>query len=265
MGLPTRLSLRPSRTPATLGQTRPVSVAGVNLRPMCNHFRSDPEWRDLTEDYSEVKIRTRFPQWDRAPGSNRPPLQLYPGRNAPVVRVAEAPADGKDLEQVDMRWGFIPGSHKGTVSEFRIQGRKHLGLTNCRDPRDSKDGQVNWFCRWAFKERRCIVPATGFYEYDARGAKGSKEEFLFTLPGESVFFLAGLWERVNAPDGPVDTFAFMTTAPGEMVKPYHPKAEPVILEPGEALQWLDHTADPLALIKNARDGRLAVTAAKEAA
>lgn len=232
---------------------------------MCNHFRGDPGWRDLNEDYSEIKIRTRFPPFDHAPGSNRPPLEVYPGRMAPVIRVAAEPVGGQDLEQVEMRWGFVPGSHKGPVNEFRIQGRKHPGLTNCRDPRDSKDGQVNWFCRWAFKERRCLVPAIGFYEYDTRGAKGSKEEFLFTLPGEPVFFLAGLWERVNAPDGPVDTFAFMTTAPGDLVRPYHPKAEPVILEPDQAATWLDHAADVLPLITNARAGRLAVAAAKAAA
>jgi putative SOS response-associated peptidase YedK len=86
---------------------------------------------------------------------------------------------------------------------------------------------------------------------------------LLTLPGEPVFFLAGLWERVYAPDGPVDTFSFMTTAPGDLVKPYHPKAEPVILEAGEVAAWLDHTADPLPLIRNARAGRLAVAPAKE--
>ena len=138
---------------------------------MCNHYRSDPEWRELTDDYSEIKIRTRF-SLPREHGSNRPPLQMYPGHIGPVIRVADAAIDGQDLEQADMRWGFIPGSHKGPVNEFKIQGRKHPGLTNCRDPRDSKDGQANWFCRWAYKERRCLVPAVGFYEYGARGCQG---------------------------------------------------------------------------------------------
>jgi putative SOS response-associated peptidase YedK len=232
---------------------------------MCNHYRADPDWRERTGEFSDLKIRTRFTTSPVAPLSNLPPLEIYPGRTAPVIRAAADVAGGPDLEQVDMRWGFIPGSHKGPVSEFKIQGRKHPGLTNCRDPRDGKDGQVNFFCRWAYKERRCLVPAAGFYEYDARGEKGSKREFLFTLPGEPVFFLAGLWERVHAPDGPVDTFAFMTTAPGDQVRPYHPKAEPVILEGDDWKAGLDHSADPIELIRHSRPDRMAIAPAKEMA
>jgi putative SOS response-associated peptidase YedK len=232
---------------------------------MCNHYRADPGWRERTGEYSEIKIRTRFTPVPFAPGSNRAPLEVYPGKTAPVIRASAAAVEGQDLEQVDMRWGFIPASHKGPINEFKIQGRKHNGLTNCRDPRDSKDGQINWFCRWAYKERRCLVPAIGFYEYDARDAKGSKTEHLFTLPNEPVFFLAGLWERVNAPAGPVDTFAFMTTAPGELVRPYHPKAEPVILEGEDWKVWLNHSADPIELIRHSATGRLTVEPAKAAA
>ena len=232
---------------------------------MCNHYRADPDWRERSGEFSDLKIRTRFTPTPVAPGSNRPPLEIYPGRTAPVIRAAAEAVGGQDLEQVDMRWGFIPGSHKGPIKDFMIQGRKHPGLTNCRDPRDSKDGQVNWFCRWAYKERRCLVPAVGFYEYDARGEKGSKQEFLFTLPQEPVFFLAGLWERVNSPDDPVDTFAFMTTAPGDQVRPYHPKAEPVILGSDDWKAWLDHSADPIDLIRHSRPDRMAVAPAKELA
>ena len=73
---------------------------------MCNHYRADPDWRERTGEYSEIKIRTRFMSAPIAPGSNRSPLEIYP-RDHAVIRAAAETIDGHDLEQVDMRWGFI--------------------------------------------------------------------------------------------------------------------------------------------------------------
>jgi hypothetical protein len=53
-----------------------------------------------------------------------------------------AQTGGQDLEQVDMRWGFIPGSHKGPISEFRIQNRKHMGRW-CQSNGNSSPGGRN--------------------------------------------------------------------------------------------------------------------------
>jgi putative SOS response-associated peptidase YedK len=94
---------------------------------------------------------------------------------------------------------------------------------------------------------------------------GSKQEFLFTLPNEPVFLLAGLWERVHSPAGPVDTFAFMTTAPGDQVRPYHPKAELVILEGDDWKAWFDHSIDPIPLIRPSWPNRMAIMPVKEIA
>ena len=55
-----------------------------------------------------------------------------------MIRAAAEAVGGQDLEQVAMRWGFIPGSQKGPIKEFMIRSRKRGGLTNCRDPRDGR-------------------------------------------------------------------------------------------------------------------------------
>ena len=91
----------------------------------------------------------------------------------------------------------------------------------------------------AFKSRRCISPASGFYEWAKKGA-GAKQPFYFYLNGKEVFGFAGLWEEwTDKENGEVvETCTIITTEANEVLEPVHDRM-PVILKPESYDQWLD--------------------------
>jgi putative SOS response-associated peptidase YedK len=89
--------------------------------------------------------------------------------------------------------------------------------------------------RDALRRRRALVPADGFYEWKVEG-KG-KTPWFFRLAGGAPFAFAGLWERWSAPDaGTVESFAIVTTAANELVRPVHARM-PVILDAEAEELW----------------------------
>jgi putative SOS response-associated peptidase YedK len=91
--------------------------------------------------------------------------------------------------------------------------------------------------REAFKRRRCIIPADGFYEWQRAG--GRKQPFFFQMRDESPFGFAGLWEKWKSADGGMlETCAILTTEANEVLRPVHDRM-PVILHPEDYELWLD--------------------------
>jgi putative SOS response-associated peptidase YedK len=91
--------------------------------------------------------------------------------------------------------------------------------------------------RSAFKRRRCLVPADGFYEWKAEGSK--KLPHYFTLAEGQLFAFAGIWERWDGGEaGIVESVATLTTEPNELVRPVHNRM-PVILPAEVVPLWLD--------------------------
>jgi putative SOS response-associated peptidase YedK len=164
---------------------------------------------------------------------NLPPLPaIFPDKMAPIVRVGD---DGQ--RRLEMRrWGLPspPAFLKGPIDP---------GITNIRNT-DS----AHWR-PWLGPANRCLVPATSFCEpSDQRGPDGRKIWTWFALNQERPpFAFAGIWCDWNGlrgtkskPDeGLHNLFAFLTTAPNEIVKPIHAKAMPVVLTtPEEFDVWL---------------------------
>ncbi len=90
--------------------------------------------------------------------------------------------------------------------------------------------------RGAMRSRRCIVPATGFYEW--KRAPGRKQPYAITLPDRPLFGFAGLWETWKGTDGiPVETFTIVTTDANEAVAEIHDRM-PVILPVEAEEAWL---------------------------
>jgi putative SOS response-associated peptidase YedK len=90
--------------------------------------------------------------------------------------------------------------------------------------------------RQAFRKRRCLVPADGFYEW--KGVKPAKQPSFIHMKDDRIFTMAGLWERWQPPDGPpLDTFTILTTKPNTLLAPIHNRM-PVIVAEEDRDKWL---------------------------
>ena len=93
--------------------------------------------------------------------------------------------------------------------------------------------------RNAFKKRRCLIPADGFYEW--KGPKGQKQPVFITLPESKPFAFAGLWEIWQKKDDPnmiYKSCTIITTEASDSVREIHPRM-PAILKPEMYETWLD--------------------------
>jgi putative SOS response-associated peptidase YedK len=92
--------------------------------------------------------------------------------------------------------------------------------------------------RSAFKQRRCLIPASGYYEWEKRGTGRKQPHFIRPRDG-GLFAFAGLWERWHDPRGEVvETSTILTTEANELMRPLHDRM-PVILDPAVDALWLD--------------------------
>ena len=151
---------------------------------------------------------------------------VAPGTKIPAVRKKPLAETGYELTA--LRWGLVP-----TWSKEDAPG---TGLVNARA--ESLEAKPSF--REAFRARRCLIPASGFYEWKVAGR--ARLPWLFQLADEEPFFLAGLWEVWMSPDGgQLETCAVITTEPNHLMKPIHHRMPAMLpLEAGEA--WLDPEA-----------------------
>jgi putative SOS response-associated peptidase YedK len=161
---------------------------------------------------------------------------IAPGTKIPAVR--KAPKTGS-CELAELRWGLVPAWTKGEASG--------AGLVNARA--ESLAGKPSF--REAFRERRCLLPASGFYEWKA--AKRAPQPWLFRRRDERPFFLAGLWESWCSPDGSsVETCAVITTGPNALMQPVHHRM-PAMLPVEAGSLWLNPStkeSDLLAMLSS---------------
>ncbi len=104
--------------------------------------------------------------------------------------------------------------------------------------------------REAFKSRRCLIPADGFYEWKKLDAK-TKQPYAIVMKDRSLFGFAGLWERWKdkASGEVVRSFTIVTTTPNEVCAPVHDRM-PVIVDPANYGKWLgEEPADPVRLLQ----------------
>ena len=185
----------------------------------------------------------------RADGGDEivPRYNIAPGQQAPVVL-----QDRKGPRSIRMhKWGLVPRWAKDAKIGHR--------MINARAETVAEKPSF----RQPLKSGRCLVPTTGFYEWQA--IDGAKQPWLFHLDrSETVFAFAGLHERWSSPDGEVlDTFTIITTEANEQVRPFHHRM-PVILPEMTWHAWLSpapvNRVEPLVQLLQPWSGRTPISA-----
>jgi putative SOS response-associated peptidase YedK len=195
---------------------------------MCNEHRRTVELGKISDAFAQLRIPLRFPEG--AP--NLPALDSIRITDpSAIVRSSRGEEEGAEL--VQRRWSW-PGPTGKPVFNYRGEGREF---------RNAPD------------QGRCLIIADGFYEYTAPedGSK-RKTRWLFTVAGEELFGIAGLW-RTHAAVGEACTM--LTVEPGPDVAPYHNR-QIVIVPRGQWGGWLDGSAPAADVLRPRPAGTLAV-------
>jgi putative SOS response-associated peptidase YedK len=138
-----------------------------------------------------------------------------------------------DREWARFRWGLIPSWAKDDRSAAR--------MINARVETAAEKPAF----RSAFKRRRCLLPADGFYEWQKIGRR--KRPLCIRVRDNHPFAFAGLWDRWHGPDGPVESCTILTTEANSLLRTVHDRM-PVILPPHHFEAWLDKDQQDLTRI-----------------
>ena len=160
-------------------------------------------------DYSfDFELKSRF--------------NIAPTQHAPVVRLSAA--EGK-RELALLKWGLVPFWSKDETIGNR--------LINAR----AETAHEKPAFRDAYKKRRLLVPASGFYEW--KSESGGKQPYFITAKSKELISLAGLWERWDkGSEQPLETFTILTTEPNPLIAELHNRM-PAIIPPQSFGAWLD--------------------------
>ena len=177
---------------------------------MCGRFSLTADPNQLRQEFAWLNI----------------PVDTAPRYNvAPSQPVAVVPNDG--LNRLDHYvWGLIPSWSKDPSIGNR--------MINARSETVAEKPSF----RSAFRRRRCLIPADGFYEWQKNPGEKRKTPMYIRLKSGKPFFFAGLWESWDSPDGSnILSCTILTTTPNEMMEPIHNRM-PVILPPEAYQPWL---------------------------
>lgn len=149
-----------------------------------------------------------------------PRYNIAPSTNILIVREDHARRRLADF----YRWGLVPGWAKDPSIGNR--------LINARAETVAEKPAF----RIAFKHWRCVVPASGFYEWKTDGKR--KLPYYIRPKGEKLFGMAGITEEWKGPGGVVRTVCLITTEPNDLMRTIHDRM-PAIVAPDDYGIWLD--------------------------
>lgn len=178
---------------------------------MCGRFT-------ITADPAAIK--EAFP-WVKVPPEMQPRYNVAPSQPVAVI-----PNDGKD--KIDyFNWGLIPSWAKDPKIGNRMINAR--GETLAEKPS----------FRAAYKRRRCLIIADGFYEWAKNPGQKSKTPHYIQLESQEPFGMAGLWEVWFSADGSeIRSCTIITTSPNEKISKLHNRM-PVILPISAYSKWLE--------------------------
>ena len=186
---------------------------------MCGRFTLFTSLKELTDRFG----------FDSFPVNLNPSYNITPTQ--PVLTVRNIPGDTKQVQADFMRWGLIPAWAK----DASLGGR----MINARSETASEKPSF----RSAFRKRRCLILADGFYEW--RKVSTGKQPVRIQMKGGSPFAFAGLWESWNNREGgEVNSCTILTMSANSFMKNIHDRM-PLILQKNNESKWLDSSrTDP---------------------
>ena len=169
----------------------------------------------LTADAESIQLAFNL---DDVEGWTDPRFNIAPSQEVAVIT-------GRDPRALSfMKWGLVPSWAK----DPKIGNR----MINARSETAAEKPSF----RTAFKRRRCLIPADGYYEWSKRDKK--KVPMYIQHSERDLFAFAGLWESWKRPDGTwLNSCTILTTEANETIRPVHHRMT-VIIEPEDYELWL---------------------------
>lgn len=156
-----------------------------------------------------------------------PRYNIPPGTDIPVIR--QSP-EGKRVLHL-LRWGLVPHWAKDPSIGNKLSNARGESVAEKPSFRD------------AFRRRRCLIPADGFYEWKTEGKV--KQPYFISLKSGEPLAMGGLWESWRRPDGEIlRTACIITTGPNDVMEPIHDRM-PVILRTEDWQAWLEAPAEAI--------------------
>lgn len=184
---------------------------------MCGRFTNNAKAKDIEKEFKVGKLNPKIfsERYNIAPSQE-------------IAAVLET--DGERIV-INLKWGLIPHWSKDDSFASKLINARAETIAEKPSFRD------------AFKHTRCIIPATGFYEWDKK-SKGTKQPYYFYLKEKDVFGFAGLWsEWTDKESGEViETCTIITTEANSVLESVHDRM-PVILKEKDYDDWLDEKED----------------------
>ncbi|MCK7594956.1 SOS response-associated peptidase [Pseudomarimonas salicorniae] len=194
---------------------------------MCGRFTQQASWAEVVAFMQPIPLLAAEeaiePAYNIAP--SQPCWALRPGEDA--------------LEGARMRWGLLPGWAK----EPRIA----YSTFNARAETMAEKPAF----RSAFRHRRCLVPASGYYEWKAEGK--AKQPFYIHDEAAPILLFAALWEAPHPRFGELPSVSIVTREADGPVSALHHRV-PLMLDPELGAQWCRGSADDAAGIAHAAPG-----------
>jgi len=181
------------------------------VKAVCGRFNQTASGEEVAEAFGLDEAPELAPRYNIAP-------------TQPIAVIGIQPKTGRRGLAL-LTWGLVPRDALG----------KERGFINAR----SETAWEKPSFSEAFAQRRCLIPATGFYEWQKLDAR-RRQPWLIRLATAGPFAFAGLWEPAAAVPGAGPTCTILTTEPNEIARPIHDRM-PVILDPADYAQWLDPT------------------------
>lgn len=199
---------------------------------MCGRYvLLEPHLDSLLEPSS---IQVPVVESRKNPKNWKPRYNLAPFQNLPVFTL-ETRGTNPENSKIHLKeafWDLIPSYTKDIKTKYKMINLKVETITDPNKP----------YWNRLLKAHRCLIPTTGFYEWQVIQGQKTKQPFYLYAKNKKPFFLAGLWDEWKSPEGEViPSFTILTCPANPFVAKIHndKKRMPVILDPTDQATWLN--------------------------